>query len=173
MGLAGSCSAVMSFCRPGRPAISGRVSLEVKGHKMRVSLQAAQDPLPSMAKHMKKWMDQVLGPAYRQYLPGEAWSPAVNLYEDDVAYHLVADLAGVSHKMIDLRVETGRLIICGDRPTPRPLRVEGLAHMHLMEIDHGAFCRSVDIPESVDQHRITASCRCGLLHVHLPKKGTG
>jgi HSP20 family protein len=137
---------------------------------MNISLQATQDPRPSMGRHMKKWMDQVLGPVYRQYLPGEAWSPAVNLYEDDVAYHVVVDLAGVSHKMIDLRVEKEHLIISGDRPTPRPLCVEGLAHMHLMEIDHGTFCRSVEIPEWVDQERIVASYRCGMLHVYLPKK---
>jgi HSP20 family protein len=137
---------------------------------MNISLQAAHDPRPSMAKHMKKWMDQVLGPAYRQYLPGEAWSPAVNLYEDDVAYHIVADLAGVSHKMIDIHVEQARLIISGDRPTPRPLQVEGLTQMHLMEIDHGMFSRSVEIPESVDKDRISATYRCGMLHIHLPKK---
>jgi HSP20 family molecular chaperone IbpA len=42
--------------------------------------------------------------------------------------------------------------------------------MHLMEIDHGAFSRDVDLPEDVHHERISAKYVDGLLWIELPKK---
>lgn len=137
---------------------------------MKVELQAMDDQFSSLTSQMRRWMDQVLGPSYRQYAGGETWKPAVNVYEDDAAYHVLVDLAGVSREAIDLRVERGTLILVGQRPAPRPEAVEGLVQMHLMEIDHGTFCRRVDLPESVDVDQIAATYRSGLLRITLPKK---
>ena len=38
-----------------------------------------------------------------------------------------------------------------------------------MEIDHGAFCREVELPEDVDRKRIAANSRNGMLWIELPK----
>jgi HSP20 family protein len=43
--------------------------------------------------------------------------------------------------------------------------------IHVMEIDHGPFCREVDVPENVDKERISATHRNGLLWIELPKAG--
>jgi HSP20 family molecular chaperone IbpA len=39
-----------------------------------------------------------------------------------------------------------------------------------MEIDHGAFCREVELPHDVQPERVTANYRDGLLWIELPKK---
>ena len=41
--------------------------------------------------------------------------------------------------------------------------------VHLMEIDHGSFCRTVEIPATVIEKKITATYADGLLWVTLPK----
>jgi HSP20 family molecular chaperone IbpA len=38
-----------------------------------------------------------------------------------------------------------------------------------MEIDHGGFCREVELPEDVDRERIAANYRNGMLWIELPK----
>ena len=38
-----------------------------------------------------------------------------------------------------------------------------------MEIDHGGFCREVELPEDVDRDRIAANYRNGMLWIELPK----
>ena len=137
---------------------------------MKVSMQAFEDQFSSLAKQMNKWMDHVL-PAERRYYPGDIWSPAVNLYEDEDHYHIVADLSGLKSETIDIHVEGATLVISGQRGTPRPTEVGGVLQVHLMEIDHGAFCRTLDIPESVDVDQIpNAMYRNGLLWIELPKK---
>ena len=45
--------------------------------------------------------------------------------------------------------------------------------IHLMEIDHGSFCREVELPEDVDRDRIVANYRNGMLWVELPKTTPG
>lgn len=136
---------------------------------MIVKVQATEDK-HSVARLMSKWVDQMLAPEYRKYLPGEAWAPAVNLYEDEDAFHVVVDLAGVDPSAVTLKIEGGRLILGGERPTPRPGRGKRMACTHLMEIDHGLFLRSVEVPSSVDVEAIIAKYRSGLLWITLPKK---
>ena len=41
--------------------------------------------------------------------------------------------------------------------------------IHLMEIDHGAFSREVELPLDVDRNNITANYRNGMLWVEIPK----
>jgi HSP20 family protein len=45
--------------------------------------------------------------------------------------------------------------------------------IHLMEIDHGSFCREVELPEDVDRERIAANYRNGMLWIELPKVTRG
>jgi HSP20 family protein len=139
---------------------------------MIVKLQATEDHSRSVAGQVRKWVDQMFGPDFRKYSPGETWAPAVNLYEDEDAFHVVVDLAGVDPDAVSLKVESGQLIMSGQRPTPRPGKTRPLACTHLMEIDHGTFLRSVEVPCSVEVESISARYRTGLLWVTLPKKNT-
>ena len=41
--------------------------------------------------------------------------------------------------------------------------------LHLMEIDHGAFRRTVNLPPDVNDGGISAEYRGGLLRIRLPK----
>jgi HSP20 family molecular chaperone IbpA len=121
---------------------------------MQVQLQATEESFSSVARQLSKWVDQMLTPEYRRYSPGEAWAPAVNM--DPTA--------------VGLKVEAGRLLISGERPTPRPGKTKRLACTHLMEIDHGPFLRSIEVPATVDMEVINAKYRAGLLWITLPKK---
>jgi HSP20 family protein len=42
--------------------------------------------------------------------------------------------------------------------------------VHLMEIDHGAFARVVELPHDVAEDKISAEYRNGMLWIELPKK---
>ena len=122
---------------------------------------------------MDRWVDHVLGAGYRRYCPGEPWAPSINLYEGGKQYYMVVDLAGVVAEEIDLRVDEGFLLLSGSRATPTPPRPCGQVRLHLMEIDHGRFCRSVKLPPDADLsdvEAIDASYRSGLLWVRIPKR---
>jgi HSP20 family protein len=117
------------------------------------------------------WVDNILGPMFCEYKPSQAWQPAINIYEDAAGYCVVADLAGICTEEVDLRVENGQLILSGQRSTPEPQTPERHFRMQLMEIDHGAFYRTLKLSENIDTDAISATYKSGFLWVRLPKKG--
>ncbi len=127
----------------------------------------------SMARNMSRWVNHVLGGAVHKYRSGEAWAPSVNLYEGADHYHLIVDLAGMDPKNIDLRVEEGVLVLSGQRPMPETPDDAPSTRMHLMEIDHGPFCRKLELPDDVDVEaavHLEAVYGNGYLRIRLPKR---
>lgn len=139
-----------------------------------VARNAAEEPFRSLPRQMNKIVDH-LQKGYSNFFPGDTWSPNVNLYETELAYLVCVDLAGVDKEKIDLEVVDQMLNLKGHRHDPMEFDPEcthekGKCRVHLMEIDHGAFSRAVELPQDVDKQKIQATYRNGLLWVELPKK---
>lgn len=138
-------------------------------------LTANEPPFGHMVRQVSRLLDQ-MHKGYYNFLPGEAWTPSVNLYETETTYLVCVDLAGVEKEKIDILIVDGRLKLRGARSVPtvpnegsaeaQPKRVR----VHLMEIDHGAFCREVELPHDIQHDRVGANYRDGLLWIELPKK---
>ena len=133
---------------------------------------AGEQQFSNMVRQMGKMMDQ-MQKGYFNFYPAETWTPAVNLYENDIGYVVCVDLSGVDKEKIDLIVSDGQLKLRGQRAVPTPDggegRVKGL-RVHLMEIDYGPFCREVGLPADVDQEKIRATYLNGMLWIELPRK---
>ena len=113
---------------------------------------------------------------YYGFVPSDAWTPNVNLYESDSCYLVCVDLAGVEKSQIEVTVQNQRLKLTGRREPPTGLPAgpnddacRQRMRVHLMEIDHGNFNREVELPADVDQTRILATFDNGLLWIELPK----
>jgi len=128
-----------------------------------------EDKFTSMARQMSKWVDHVLGPSYHQYYRAKAWTPAINFYEGQTHYCLIVELAGVAPDEIDLRVEKGTLILTGNRAAPGLPDSSDCVRLLMMEIDHGQFRRTLELPDDIDADGISATYRNGYLRVRLPK----
>jgi HSP20 family protein len=137
-------------------------------------LTANDPPFSNLARQMNKLNEQ-FQKGYYNFCPSETWTPSVNLYETEVTYLVCVDLAGVDKEKIDLVIADGRLKLRGTRSVPvhpdgeepdpqRRIRV------HLMEIDHGSFCREVELPKDVNHEQIAATYKNGMLWVEIPKK---
>src|SRR3954463_9319691 len=105
---------------------------------------APEPPFGNVARQMNKMMDQ-LQKGYYNFCPSETWTPNVNLYETETGYLVCVDLAGVDKEKIDLEVVEQRLTLRGMRAVPTSATDTDMPNkrvrVHLMEIDHGAFCR--------------------------------
>lgn len=107
------------------------------------------------------------------FCTNETWTPDVNLYETDACYLVCVDLAGVDKDKIEVLSEDHALRIRGHRTAPCPPEYNEAQkrklRVHLMEIDYGAFSRVVELPEDVDDRKIEAVHRNGLLWIEMPK----
>lgn len=134
-------------------------------------ITAAEQPFANLTRNAGKMMEQL---QKGFFYPSETWTPNVNLYETAGSYLVCVDLAGVDKEKIDVEVVDQRLKLRGARAVPtndsiQPSDPHHKVRIHLMEIDHGAFTREVEIPADANRTRITATYRNGLLWVEIPK----
>jgi HSP20 family molecular chaperone IbpA len=95
---------------------------------------------------------------------GVFFTPRVDIFETDKELILYADVPGVRPEDVELRYEKGELLLHAKvAPRPHP------GQLLLSEYESGDFYRVFAIHESIDNTRIAASCKNGVLTVHLPK----
>lgn len=94
------------------------------------------------------------------------WRPAANIVENDKEYTIKADLPEVKREDIDVNVDNGIVTISGERRVEKSSDDE---KEHRRETFYGSFARSFALPHNVDQSKINAECKDGVLTVHLPK----
>jgi HSP20 family protein len=94
------------------------------------------------------------------------WSPPVDIYETDEALVMKAELPGFSKDDISIEMKENTLVIRGERKREDEVK-EG--NYHRMERAYGAFQRSFLLPTTVDQNKVSAAYRDGILELRLPK----
>ncbi len=94
------------------------------------------------------------------------WTPAVDVYEDDKAITLTADLPGMEEKDLDVRVDDGTLTIKGERKFADEEKKD---NYHRVERRYGSFQRVFTLTETVDAEAIKANYSQGALKLTLPK----
>jgi HSP20 family protein len=92
--------------------------------------------------------------------------PPVNVWEDGDAFHVEAELPGLTHEQLQLSVTNrNQLTLQGER---LPEEVEK-GRWHRRERGFGRFQRVLKLPAAVDADKIEAKFENGVLHVVLPK----
>jgi HSP20 family protein len=100
---------------------------------------------------------------------GDGWpkvGPPVNVWVDEHAVSVEADLPGIDPAKLDISVTEGnRLTIQGERA-----QVElPNAVWHRQERGHGTFVRELTLPTLVDADNVEARSEVGVLRLTLPK----
>jgi HSP20 family protein len=94
------------------------------------------------------------------------WVPVVDVMETDEDFQIRAELPGVEKEDVKLSVENGVLAISGHREQDKE---EKGKRYHRIERAYGSFARSFTMPDVVDEQKVTAEFKNGVLTVRLPK----
>jgi HSP20 family protein len=94
------------------------------------------------------------------------WAPIIDVLETESAFQIRAELPGVDKHDIKLSVQDGVLTISGHRVEEK---VEKGQRYHRRERVFGSFARGFTLPDSVDEQKVAAEFRNGVLAVRLPK----
>ena len=90
----------------------------------------------------------------------------VDISEDAHAFHLDAELPGITRDKITLNIEDDVLTIKAERVQEEEQKKKDY---HRIERSYGSFSRSFNIGELIDQEHIGAAFNNGVLHITLPK----
>ena len=101
-----------------------------------------------------------------RFVSHHGFRPQVDVYRTASPPELtiVVELPGIDPGAVRLLVDDGCLVIAGERTRPR---LAGQSWQQ-MEIEYGAFQRSVGLPDDVDPSRATAAYEHGLLRIAMP-----
>ena len=115
---------------------------------------------------LDRLFDEVRPTDWERFFPVRGWAPAVDIYEEDNAIVLKAEVPGLTKDEITIEVHDGTLTIKGEKHEEKE---EKTKLFHRAERTYGAFQRSFRLPETVDADAIKANFRNGLLELSLPK----
>jgi HSP20 family protein len=105
-----------------------------------------------------------------RYAPAPSgWIPPIDAHETADEYVITAELPGLGREDVEIQVLEGRLQISGQR-REREVPCE---QYHRVERGHGSFTRTFQFQHPVDETRVTADLRDGVLTVVCPKAAEG
>lgn len=129
------------------------------------------DPLSEL-EAMSSHLNRIFG---RPALPGAAahdmlkmadWTPSVDISETDKEFVIKAEIPGVKKEDVKVTIESGMLTIKGERKMEKE---EKGKKFHRVERSYGSFVRSFRIPDGVDESKVKAEFKDGVMNVALPK----
>jgi HSP20 family protein len=104
--------------------------------------------------------------AGREALTVPDWAPVVDITETDEEYLIKAEIPEVKKEDVKVSVENGVLTMQGERKQEKE---EKGKKFHRVERYYGSFLRTFTVPDNVDDAKVRAEFKDGVLNVHLPK----
>jgi HSP20 family protein len=94
------------------------------------------------------------------------WVPSVDVTETEGEYQIKAEIPDVKKEDVKVTVEGGVLTLQGERVREKE---ETGKKYHRVERSYGSFVRSFTLPELVDEEKVKAEFKDGILNLRLPK----
>jgi HSP20 family protein len=98
-------------------------------------------------------------------IPARVFVPATDIFETDEALTVILEMPGIDKDKVDVKVENDVLTIEGWIDFSR---YEGLQPVYT-EYNIGNYARSFQLSSKIDQDRISAELRDGVMTLVLPK----
>ena len=112
---------------------------------------------------LQREMDRLFDDFFRR---GGLMRPSVDVVETDDTVVVKAELPGMEPKDVDISVSGDKLTIKGERKAEKE---EKGKTFYRMERCYGSFCRTVELPVSVEADKAKADYKNGVLEITLPK----
>ncbi len=98
-------------------------------------------------------------------IPARVFLPTADIYETQDALTVILEMPGVEKGNVNVRVEDGLLHVEGRLDLTK---YQGLQPLYT-EYNVGHYSRSFQLSSKIDQNKITASMKDGVLSLTLPK----
>ena len=129
-----------------------------------------QDPfkeLFDLQRNLSQFFEANYDQTAREDAPLNAWTPAVDIFEDDNEFVIKLEVPEVNKEDIKVNLNENVLSISGERRFENEEKRDGY---HRVERRYGQFFRSFTLPPNVNPEAINAQCKDGVLRLTLPKR---
>ena len=119
---------------------------------------------PSMFDLMEDFWRRPLGAMYK--FPDIDEFPAMNVSEDENEIKVTAELPGLKPEEIDVSIAQGILTVKGEKKFEDEEKKD---NYHRIERSYGSFQRSLALPANIDDSKVEATYKDGILNLVMPK----
>lgn len=109
------------------------------------------------------WFDR-LWPEWPRW-QGEEYSPTFDMYEKDGNYVVTAEIPGIDKDDIFINIDKEVITISGKKESKHE---EKDTNYYLKESRYGSFSRSFQLPSEVQEDKVEAKLKDGVLNVVMP-----
>jgi len=122
-------------------------------------------PVFGLRRDMNRLLDDVLTRTSGHN--GDTWLPSVDIREDQQAIKIMLELPGVDPDQVEITNDNGVLNVRGEKRMART--DEENQRYYVVERIYGRFLRTFQLPKGVDDSKINAEFRNGVLTITVPK----
>ncbi len=124
------------------------------------------DPFISMQRNLQRTLDEVWNNLPAATTEAASMSVRLDVKEDNDAFHITAELPGLSEKEVEVTFDDGLLTIRGEKKIEREDKKDT---WHVIERTFGSFARQLSLPTTINSDKIDAKFDKGVLKITLPK----
>jgi len=121
--------------------------------------------LPSLRDEVETFFSRALGGGRVSGTANAPALPSLDLLEKPGMYVVELDMPGVRLQDLDISISGRRLTLSGRREVVRELAG---SRIRMRERWSGSFSRTIELPGPVDEERMTATLKEGILRIELP-----
>jgi HSP20 family protein len=131
------------------------------------------DPFRSLHREMDRLFDDFVHGFELAPWMGERWptmsrgyAPQIDVTESDTEVIVTAELPGMEEKDIDVSLGHGALTMKGEKREAKESKERGY---YRSERSYGSFARTIPLPCEVEEDKVSATFKKGVLTISLPK----
>lgn len=121
--------------------------------------------IDTLQREMNRLFDDIVAPNMRRE-NGFAFVPAAEIQETDDAVQLKLEVPGMEAKDLNVEVTPEAVTINGERKSETKTEEKGMTRT---EFRYGKFHRVIPLPVEVDNQKVQAEYKDGILMLNLPK----
>jgi len=121
--------------------------------------------IDSLRREMDRLWERFFGEKPIEWLGGE-WAPPLDVSETKDKLVVKAELPGIDPKEVEVTIANGVLTIKGEKKKEEEEKGE---NYHIIERSYGSFTRSIRLPSDVEESKVKANYKDGVLKIVLPK----
>ena len=116
--------------------------------------------------NMHRMMDRFFSPEIHGNVSHHHWIPQLDVVENENEYLVALELPGLGKDDVTITLVENKLTIEGEKKQVEKTEDKQL---HRVERRYGKFQRQIQLPDLVDQDKIDATFKDGILSITLPK----
>jgi HSP20 family protein len=121
--------------------------------------------IDTLQRQMNRLFDELM-PTVREAGNGITFVPPAEMEETPDAIHLKLEVPGMDAKDLDVQVSADSVSITGERKSETKTEEKGMTRT---EFRYGKFQRTIPLPARVQNNKVQAEYKDGILKLTLPK----